>query len=372
MKALGGVNAPCAGRICRRCTTRRRKQDLRDDRSERLPARSKKAEALKGVIWNTVKAYAPMLIGRALRGIRRPRRERATKYAAAARERRSPMRRHELAEGDDLPLDQMFVHNLLAADSTQQTMLWCADVLLAAMFSRWRLGRLFKGAGRRRSCWSWRSRWTCAGNPTSEMGHLMYELAPLPEIQATESGEEFERKIESERAYSGEVHGGLRHVHEALRLSGHQGDRRGHAARCYENLPAFFAAAPEPSTPRTTRSGPARTSRAAGGPREAARARERRRARSAKFERLARRSRATEAIARRPSTSSFVARGPTAAPGTGSRAARFVEQGRLERCRAGVRPDRIDQIAQRRAAPDLALAPLIEANLAASAQASSA
>lgn len=76
------------------------------------------------------------------------------------------------------------------------------------------------------------------GNPTSEMGHLMFALAKYPEVQETATGEEFARKLtnqefspEFQQAYDEYMDGfgcrGIREIDIATQ-------------RPYENVPEFF------------------------------------------------------------------------------------------------------------------------------------
>ena len=109
-------------------------------------------------------------------------------------------------------------------------------VMVPPMLARWRLGRLFRKDEVRDLLVALEM--ALEGNPTSEMGHRMYELASFPEVQSTADGEEFARKLES-RGYSTE----LMDAYESyLDKFGCRGIKEIDVAtpRCYEDLPAFF------------------------------------------------------------------------------------------------------------------------------------
>jgi len=74
--------------------------------------------------------------------------------------------------------------------------------LLTPFVSRWRVHNMFEGREDAEDlllslCMD------MGGNPTSEMGHLMVQLASYPEIQETETGEEFIKKL-NDKAFSDE------------------------------------------------------------------------------------------------------------------------------------------------------------------------
>jgi len=75
--------------------------------------------------------------------------------------------------------------------------------VMSGMISRWRLDRMFHGCEGAKDllislCMD------LDGNPTSEMGHAMVRLASFPEIQKTESGDDFVRKLNEEGSFSSE------------------------------------------------------------------------------------------------------------------------------------------------------------------------
>ena len=76
------------------------------------------------------------------------------------------------------------------------------------------------------------------GNPTSEMGHLMFELAKFAEVQETETGEEFAHKLEN-----GEFSPEFQQAYDAyMDKFGCRGIREIDIAteRAHENVPEFF------------------------------------------------------------------------------------------------------------------------------------
>ncbi len=77
-----------------------------------------------------------------------------------------------------------------------------------------------------------------SGNPTSEMGHLMFELAKFAEVQETATGEEFAQKLEN-----GEFSPEFQQAYDAyMDKFGGRGIREIDIAteRAYENVPEFF------------------------------------------------------------------------------------------------------------------------------------
>ena len=76
------------------------------------------------------------------------------------------------------------------------------------------------------------------GNPTSEMGHLMFDLAKYPEVQNTATGEEFAQKL-ANKQFSPEFQKAFDHYMDRF---GCRGIREIDIAteRAHENVPAFF------------------------------------------------------------------------------------------------------------------------------------
>lgn len=76
------------------------------------------------------------------------------------------------------------------------------------------------------------------GNPTSEMGHLMFDLAKYPEVQNTATGEEFATKL-ANKQFSPEFQKAFDHYMDRF---GCRGIREIDIAteRAHENIPAFF------------------------------------------------------------------------------------------------------------------------------------
>jgi phosphoenolpyruvate synthase/pyruvate phosphate dikinase len=84
-----------------------------------------------------------------------------------------------------------------ALDILIDHMLSIYDVLLGPLYSRWRLGKIFKGHNV--DDLLVKLQMNLPGNPTSKMGHDLYALAKFPEIQKCKSAKEFARKIKTEK-----------------------------------------------------------------------------------------------------------------------------------------------------------------------------
>jgi phosphohistidine swiveling domain-containing protein len=67
--------------------------------------------------------------------------------------------------------------------------------IAACMYAQWRLSKLFKPEDNAEE-YLQKLQMDLPGNPTSRMGHLMCDLAAFGEIQQTDSGEEFAKKLE--------------------------------------------------------------------------------------------------------------------------------------------------------------------------------
>lgn len=188
----------------------------------------KKPAAVKGMRGRVLKRVVSMLPV-IIRGLREtvdaPRlyEQRAATAAAECRRLASEGR----------PFDQLADEFLARFAGLMETMV---GVMVPPMLARWRLRRLFRDDDVEDLLIALEM--DLQGNPTSEMGHRMYELASFPEVQSTADGEEFARKLES-RGYSPE----LMDAYESyLDKFGCRGIKEIDVAtpRCYEDLPAFF------------------------------------------------------------------------------------------------------------------------------------
>ena len=133
----------------------------------------------------------------------------------------------------DMPIDEL-VDRLLAVFQKQISTV--IGVLAPSLVARWRIGRMFRNDDVHDLVVALEM--DLRGNPTSEMGHAMYQLASRPEIQATHTGDEFEQKVHG-GAYSAELSAQLDAYFDRF---GCRGIKEIDIAtpRVYENLPAFF------------------------------------------------------------------------------------------------------------------------------------
>jgi len=139
---------------------------------------------------------------------------------------------------DDCPKDEPFADTYVALlDDYVEVTPSIMGAVLSGMISRWRLHRLFsKCEGANDYLIS-----MCMdlnGNPTSEMGHLMVKLASFPEIQGTDSKEEFLQKLNKD-AFSTEF---MNAYNDYIKRFGVRGMREIDAAtpRTYENQGGLF------------------------------------------------------------------------------------------------------------------------------------
>ena len=223
MKGLGG------GVMVRRISTYdtpTRKIFEAIDLKEYLP--KEKTEAVKGMVWRSIKSVARHL-PLVYRGLRRPQ-ETLQVYerqaAAAVAECRQLC-------ADGKSFDELAQQCLARFQGLISTIV---GVMVPTMLARWRLGRLFRKDEVRDLLVALEM--NLEGNPTSEMGHRMYELASFPEVQSTADGKEFARKLES-RGYSSEL---MEAYESYLDKFGCRGIKEIDVAtrRCYEDLPGFF------------------------------------------------------------------------------------------------------------------------------------
>jgi rifampicin phosphotransferase len=163
-----------------------------DLKKDYLPAA--KPDAVKGMVWAVLGRVFKVLPG-VYQGFRNPeesRRRYDRRTAAALAECRQMV-------ADERPFDELTREFMVRFGDLSKEM---AAVLMPPMLARWRLGRLFRDDDVGDLLVALEM--DLEGNPTSQMGHRMYELASFPEIRSTLGGEEFARRIEA-REYSPEL-----------------------------------------------------------------------------------------------------------------------------------------------------------------------
>ncbi len=197
-----------------------------DLKSEYLPKET--PAPLKGLGWRAIKSVGSVLPV-AYRGFRSP--GQATQ--AYEEQFASDVAVCKALVSQDMPIDEL-VERFLA--EFQKQIGTVTGVLLPSLFSRWRIGRMFKNDDVDDLVVALEM--DLRGNPTSEMGHAMYQLASCPEIQATPTGDEFEQKVNGS-AYSHELKLQLDAYFDRF---GCRGIKEIDVAtpRVYEHLPAFF------------------------------------------------------------------------------------------------------------------------------------
>lgn len=139
---------------------------------------------------------------------------------------------------DECSTDEMFAaaYEELMADF-EEVMLSVGGIL-SGLVSRGRLHRMFRNCeGAEDHLISMCMDLT--GNPTSEMGHMMVRLAGHPEIQETESSEQFLEKLENGSSFSPEF---MKLYNDYLKRFGCRGIREIDVAtpRTYENQATLF------------------------------------------------------------------------------------------------------------------------------------
>ncbi|MEO2198897.1 MAG: PEP/pyruvate-binding domain-containing protein [bacterium] len=223
MKGLGGGIVP---RLLSSfdAATRRIVESI--DLADYVPAR--KPDALKGMAWGAIKRMLGFL-PRGYHGFRNP--DSALRaYEQAEQTAVAECRR---LSGEGRAFDELATAFLERFKGLTEAMV---GVGAPPMFARWRLGRLFKDDDAADLLVSLEM--DLVGNPTSEMGHRLWELASFPQIQSTGDGEEFRRRIEA-RDYSPDL---MESYDAYMDRFGCRGIKEIDIAtpRCYEDLPAFF------------------------------------------------------------------------------------------------------------------------------------
>ena len=225
MKGLGGTRI--MPRLLSTYDTPTRKIIGAIDLKDYLP--KEKTQAVKGMVWGAIKRAARILLPLGYRGLQSPQKA----QQAYERQAAAAVAECRRLSADGRPFDELAREFLARFQGLMSAVI---GVMLPPMFARWRLGRLFKEDDARDLLVALEM--DLVGNPTSEMGHQLFELASFPEIQSTGDGEEFARRIES-RAYSPELMG----AYDAyLDKFGCRGIKEIDVAtsRCYEDLPGFF------------------------------------------------------------------------------------------------------------------------------------
>jgi len=150
---------------------------------------SKTPEGVKGLFWEQIKQLCSM-IPSMLHGVYKGE-ESVQDYIKLCE------RIIDLCSDDNYMRDEPFD---VVAESILVTFMESIPMLgglLGALFSHWRLRRLFSGVDGADDllvslCMDLK------GNPTSEMGHAMVKLAAFPEIQQTEDGQAFARELHND------------------------------------------------------------------------------------------------------------------------------------------------------------------------------
>ena len=318
--------------------------DAIDLKADYLPA--KKPDALKGMAWAALGGTLPVVLN-GLRGFRRPQEAKeAYKRTAAA----SIMECRQIS-GESRPFNELVGQFL---SQFQGLIAASVAVLLPSMLARWRLERLFRKDEVKDLLVALEM--DLEGNPTSEMGHLLYELASFDEIQETADGGEFARKIES-GGYSSELMDAYRTY---LDKFGCRGIKEIDIAtpRAYEDLPAFFGQLKAIDVSNETiKTVHQRRSKAYQELLTIATKKGKRK----KFESLAKQHRMVGF--REAPKYFFIVTVDLLRRRALELGARFVEEGRLEDSRQ-IFDLRIDEIARAEREPDLELLPLVLENLA--------
>jgi pyruvate,water dikinase len=184
--------------------------------------------AMRGMKWRAAKAAGPM-IGSFVSGMFNQNKAEKTYLAQFEREVAASK---QLAT-QDIPFSSL-VEQLNALFAGQMNTIM--GVMGPAIIGRTRMSRLFKNDDVEDLLVALNI--DLNGNPTSEMGHLMFELAKYPEVQETATGEEFADKL-ANGEFSAEFQQAFDHYMDKF---GCRGIREIDIAteRAHENVPAFF------------------------------------------------------------------------------------------------------------------------------------
>lgn len=196
------------------------------DLASYMPA--KKPEPMRGLAWRAMKYTARMIL-HSLRGLLYP--EKAVQEYDAMFARDVAWSKQLAAQ--DMPFRDL-VDQLL--DRFNKQMDASIAVLGPALLARRRLERMFKDDDVKELLGALEM--GLKGNPTSEMGRLMFALAQFPEVQETATGEEFAEKLTT-NAVSAEFR---KAFDEYMDKFGCRTIREIDIAteRPYENIPEFF------------------------------------------------------------------------------------------------------------------------------------
>jgi pyruvate,water dikinase len=189
---------------------------------------AEKPDPMRGLMWKTMK-YAGRVILSTLRGMRNP--DKAVQQYEA-------MFAQDVEWGKHFALKEMpfsdLVNQLL--DHFKKQMDIVMAVMGPSMMARKRLEKMFKEDEVEDLLVALEM--DLRGNPTSEMGHLMFALARFPEVQQTETGEEFSEKLGT-NGFSPEF---MQAYQEYMDRFGCRNIREIDIAteRPYDNVPEFF------------------------------------------------------------------------------------------------------------------------------------
>jgi pyruvate,water dikinase len=198
-----------------------------DLQKEYLP--KEKPAALRGIMGSMIKNVFGAMLPGAYRGMRN---------SAKAVQAYQDQFAQDVQTSKDLVAQdidfQSLVDELLAYFKKQVNAI--IAVLFPTLIARWQLRRLFKNNGVEDLLVALEM--DLAGNPTSEMGHRMFELARFPAVQETETGEEFAAKLNA-KAFAPAF---MRAYDDYMATFGCRCIKDIDIAtpRPYENVPAFF------------------------------------------------------------------------------------------------------------------------------------
>ncbi|MGB0385564.1 MAG: PEP/pyruvate-binding domain-containing protein [Ardenticatenaceae bacterium] len=196
------------------------------DLNDYMPAET--PEPMRGLKWRTAKSIG-RLIPSGISGLFNPHK---------AEEKYKSLFAKDVAMSKQLAVQEIpfsvLVEQLL--DRFGQQMGTIMGVIGPAMLARTRLSRLFKKDDVDDLLVALQI--DLNGNPTSEMGHLMFALTKFPAVQETTTGEEFARKL-ANKEFSAEFH---KAYDDYMDRFGCRGIREIDIAteRPYENVPGFF------------------------------------------------------------------------------------------------------------------------------------
>jgi pyruvate,water dikinase len=197
-----------------------------DLKKDYLPA--KRPKAMRGLMWDTIKSTLGMIPG-VVRAILNPAKALEAYQKQFARDVQTSKNLAVQDKNFQKLVDELMRHLMSHVNAN-------VAILIPSMIARWRIKRMFKNDDVEDLRVALEM--DLPGNPTSEMGHLMFKLAQFPEIRETKTGEDFEAmlnaktvSLEFEQAYTDYMDKyGCRCIKEIDIAT----------PRPYENIPAFF------------------------------------------------------------------------------------------------------------------------------------